>query len=143
MTGRVYQSMEAFSHADWCLAQAIHWELFGGVGVLGTSEGQGFWGWMSTTFFFPPCVATPEKFWNSLDFTRCFFKIGTYFSATLGGCEKEVLEFVSLQLFGVAKHRYTAGFHSKFYDSSTLEFRCTSTERIALWLFVTYPRYGP
>ena len=76
--------MEAFSHADWCLAQAIHWDHFGGVwGARKASEGQGFFG-VDVYFFFPPCVATPKKFWNSLDFTRFFFKkIGTYFSATL------------------------------------------------------------
>ena len=115
------------------------------LGELGCSElrkGRVF-GAGCLLLFFPPCVATPEKFWNSLDFTRCFFLNWNLLLCNFGGCEKEVLEFVSLQLFGVAKHRYTAGFHSKFYDSSTLEFRCTSTERIALWLFVTYPWYGP
>lgn len=107
-------------------------------GSFSCSEGFGRAGGGCHFFFL---MATPKKCWNSLDSTSIFFWNLNLLLCNFGGLRKRgiqlELEFISLQLFGVAKNRYTAGFHSKFYDS-TLEFRCTSTERIALW-----PWYGP
>ena len=64
--------MEAFSHADWCLAQAIHWDHFGGVGVLGRlRKGRVFWG--GCLLFFSPMCSNPKEVLEQLGFYPIFF----------------------------------------------------------------------